>query len=58
MDCFKPDRLPAPTAAQPLPDRVKDALTAAISAMRYGSIQLVVHEGKVVQLDVTERQRF
>ncbi|WP_231636316.1 YezD family protein [Novosphingobium sp. RL4] len=26
--------------------------------MRYGVIQLTVHDGKLVQLDITERRRF
>lgn len=34
------------------------AIAAAASRLRFGSIQLTVHEGQIVQLDVTERQRF
>ncbi|PKB25762.1 uncharacterized protein DUF2292 [Novosphingobium kunmingense] len=34
------------------------AVAEAVSRMRYGVVQLTVHDGKVVQLDVTERQRF
>ena len=37
---------------------VLDAVTAAIGRLRFGTVQLVVHEGKVVQLDVTDRTRF
>lgn len=33
-------------------------VTAAIGKLRFGTIQLTVHDGRVVQLDVTERQRF
>ena len=35
-----------------------DALAEAISRLRYGAIELTVHDGRVVQLEVTERQRF
>ena len=35
-----------------------DAVAEAISRLRYGSIELTVHDGRVVQLEVTERQRF
>ncbi len=35
-----------------------EAVARAIGEMRYGTIQLTVHDGRVVQLDVTERQRF
>lgn len=34
------------------------AVSKAIDQLRYGVIQLTVHDGRVVQLDVTERQRF
>ncbi|MDE2412455.1 MAG: YezD family protein, partial [Sphingomonadales bacterium] len=35
-----------------------EAVADAVSRLRYGVVQLTVHDGKVVQLDVTERQRF
>jgi hypothetical protein len=31
---------------------------AALSQLRFGAIQLTVHEGKLVQVDITERKRF
>ncbi len=34
------------------------AVAEAVARLRYGVVQLTVHDGKVVQLDVTERQRF
>lgn len=34
------------------------AVGEAIGRMRYGAIELTVHDGRVVQLDVTERRRF
>jgi hypothetical protein len=34
------------------------AVAEALATMRYGTVHLTVHDGKVVQLDVTERQRF
>lgn len=30
----------------------------ALAKLRFGAIQLTVHEGKLVQVDVTERKRF
>jgi hypothetical protein len=30
----------------------------ALGRMRYGVIQMTVHDGKLVQLDITERKRF
>ena len=35
-----------------------EAVARAIARLRYGSIGLTVHDGRVVQIDVTERQRF
>jgi len=34
------------------------AVSEAVARLRYGAIHLTIHEGRVVQLDVTERQRF
>jgi len=41
-----------------LPQAVSEVLGKAVEALRYGQVQLTVHDGKVVQLDVTERHRF
>jgi hypothetical protein len=30
----------------------------ALSGLRYGQISLTVHEGRVVQIDVTEKKRL
>jgi hypothetical protein len=30
----------------------------ALGRLRYGAIQLTVHDGRLVQVDVTERSRF
>ncbi len=43
----------AETHAEPL-----KAVERALAGLRFGTIQLVLHEGRVVQIDVTERQRF
>ena len=34
------------------------ALSEAVGKLRYGVVQLTVHEGRVVQLEVTEKHRF
>jgi hypothetical protein len=34
------------------------AVLDALGRLKFGAIQLTVHEGKLVQVDVTERQRF
>ena len=30
----------------------------ALNRLRFGAIQLTVHDGKLVQVDITERKRF
>lgn len=35
-----------------------DHVLEALSHLRYGAIQLTVHDGRLVQVDVTERRRF
>lgn len=34
------------------------AIAEAIAKLRFGAVVLTVHDGKLVQMDVTERQRF
>lgn len=34
------------------------AVLNALAKLKFGAIQLTVHEGKLVQVDVTERKRF
>jgi hypothetical protein len=44
---------PAALSADPI-HFIRDAL----SGMRFGAIQLTVHEGRLVQMEVTEKRRF
>ena len=44
------DREPVPRAVQTVLD--------ALEKLRFGAIQLTVHEGRLVQVDVTERHRY
>ena len=41
-----------------LPPDVLVALHEALERLRFGVVQLTVHEGRIVQLDVTEKHRF
>lgn len=34
------------------------AVLDALAKLKFGAIQLTVHDGKLVQVDVTERKRF
>lgn len=42
-----------PQSAVPL-----SAIAEAITRLRFGAVVLTVHDGRLVQMDVTERQRF
>lgn len=50
--------------AEPPPGGDADAraplerVEAALAGLQFGTIQITVHNGKPVQLDVTERHRF
>jgi hypothetical protein len=39
------------------PEPIRSVIDA-LSQLRFGAIQLTVHEGRLVQIDVTERKRF
>jgi hypothetical protein len=59
MASITDSRLRDPQAARD--QTVKSALdnvADALGRLRYGAIQITVHDGRPVQLDVTERQRF
>lgn len=40
-----------------LPEHLR-VVAEALDRLRYGVIQLTVHDGKLMQVDVTERRRF
>ena len=44
-----------PNASQP---DTLDAIAAQLSGMAYGSLVITVHDGRVVQLERTEKTRF
>ena len=39
-------------------DRVTAAIREALERLRYGAIALTVHDGRVVQMEITEKRRF
>ena len=53
----KDNRQPRPTAAD-VTKEVLQTVSGAVERVRYGAVLLTIHEGRVVQVDVTERQRF
>ncbi|WP_188236613.1 YezD family protein [Sphingopyxis sp. LK2115] len=43
--------------SEPTPRAVQTVLDA-LQKLKFGAIQLTVHEGRLVQVDVTERHRY
>jgi len=55
--------IPAPNQAGPddtlpLPPALLSELRQALQSIRYGAIELVIHDGRVVQLERHEKVRF
>ena len=48
------------TRAQPLPalDEALRVVREKVDSVRFGTITLTIHEGKLTQLEVTEKRRF
>lgn len=40
-----------------LPEHLR-VVAEALERLRYGVVQLTIHDGKLMQIDVTERRRF
>ena len=47
-----------PDEALPLPPALLRELRQALLAIRYGAVELVIHDGRVVQLERREKVRF
>lgn len=43
---------------KPATQQTLDSVIEALERVRYGAIQITIHEGRPVQVDVTERRRF
>ena len=42
----------------PAREEAINLIVDALGRLRFGAINLTVHEGKLVQVDITERKRF
>lgn len=51
------DRSPPPSDAASTADPIS-FIRDALSRLKFGTVHVTVHEGKLVQIDVTERNRF
>jgi hypothetical protein len=47
-----------PNRAGPTRDEALAVILEALERLRFGTIHVTVHEGKLVQVDITDRKRF
>jgi hypothetical protein len=47
-----------PDSPLPLPPQLLHELRQALRTIRFGAIELVIHDGRVVQLEMCEKVRF
>ena len=52
------DRDEKPSTAGGILPEALALVSDALTRLRYGAIQLTVHDGKVMQVDITERKRL
>jgi hypothetical protein len=66
MECPSPGHMnmakdsdmgPDETGEKPFSEPIR-AVLDALASLKFSAIQLTVHEGKLVQVDITERKRF
>jgi len=53
----KPDQTPLPEAQRLLDESIA-SVREALLGLKFGSVSLTVHEGRIVQIDVTEKKRL
>jgi hypothetical protein len=56
---LRADREPAEVVAEPVPVTPwLSVVTDSVKSIRYGVVQIVIHDSRVVQIERTERTRF
>ena len=53
-----PSATPKPAPVPPSPEIELDAIQEAVRSIRYGVVQLIIQDGRVVQIDKTEKIRL
>ncbi len=52
------EKKPGADGAQRIDPAITEAILAAIGSLRYGSVEVTVHDGRVVMIDKRERIRL
>ncbi|MBX9631767.1 MAG: YezD family protein [Burkholderiales bacterium] len=58
MSSPSPSLVPAPTDSGALPPAVIQEITRQLRGLRFGSVEIVVHEGAVTQIERREKVRL
>jgi len=58
VDMIADPRSPADPPADPPADRVLALIREQLDRIRFGSIALSIHDGRVVQLEIVEKKRL
>lgn len=48
----------APTLEKPAASLPIEEIQAAVNKIRYGTVQLIIQDGRIVQIDTTEKKRL
>lgn len=55
---MSPQSGPSRDSSELQPERLTDRILHALRGIRYGSVEIIVHDGRVVQIERTEKLRF
>lgn len=55
---MKPTKSPNPTPAEPPASSWEEIVREQVKRLRFGFVQITVHEGQVTQIEATERTRL
>ena len=58
MADLDPQQLAVPETEKRLPEEIEKEILGAIARIDYGSIEIVVHDGRVVQIECREKIRI
>ena len=47
-----------PSPSPPLPESTLTAISQALAGLRYGQVTIIVQDGRVLQIDRTDRRRL
>lgn len=55
---MNPNHLERPASARPPEDGWLELVRRSVEGLRFGSVQIIVHDGRVTQIESVEKTRF